>query len=223
MLVRVGLCSVCLRLGGEHGGQRSSCVPVVWDKMKSVGDVVHRGTRYATTYSHRHIYTSTHRLRRKHRHTYAGRLLQPCLPCNLQHQRRPSPFQMEHMVQTLKTKQTDWPPRCTVHGVRLVFLSPLTRSIYTDSKSTPHLWLGLHTYIPIIIQTCIANRFLSLTSLPRVLFQWTLLCFKSGSTSKQRNGQIDSWRQMLFHKILSFGSDHSDAFLVAVRSHSGTK
>lgn len=146
-------------------------------------------------------------------HTHTGRVLEPCLPCNLQRQQGPSPFQIEHMVQTQKTKQTGWPPRCTVHGVRLVFSSPLTRSIYTDSKSTPHLWLGLHTYIPVIIQTCIAERFLSLPSLPRVLFQWALLCFKCGSTSKQWNRQIDSWRQMLFHKRLSFRSDRSDAFL----------
>lgn len=130
--------------------------------------------------------TCTRKPRNERRHEHAGGLPpEPCLPYNLQRQRGPSPFQIERMVQTPKTKQTHWPPRCIVHEVRLVFSSPLTRSIYTDSKSTPHLWIGLHTYIPVIIQTCIARRFLPLSSLPRVLFQWALLCFKRGSTSKQ--------------------------------------
>lgn len=39
--VRVGLCSVYPGLGGQYGGQRSSVGPVVWDKMKSVGEQVH--------------------------------------------------------------------------------------------------------------------------------------------------------------------------------------
>lgn len=49
------------------------------------------------------------------------------------------PLQTEHMVPTPKTKQTGWPPRRTVHGVRLVFCSPLTRSIYAGAQkhSTP--------------------------------------------------------------------------------------
>lgn len=110
-------------------------------------------------------------------HTHTGRLLEPSLPCNLQRQHGPPPFQIEHMVQTQKTKQTGWPPWCTVHGVRLVFSSPLTRSIYTDSKSTPHLWLGLHTYIPVIIQTCIARRFLFYPLSPA--FRFSELCLVS--------------------------------------------
>lgn len=75
--------------------------------------------------------------------THADWLSEPCLPCNLRRQHGPSPFRV-HMVQTLKTKQTRWPPQCTVHRVRLVFSSPLTRSIYTDWSSTPHMWLGFN-------------------------------------------------------------------------------
>ncbi len=186
--VRFGLCSVCLRLGGQYGGL----------EKQSVGDQVHREATSGIMYC-----TFTHACAnwgaKTDRHTHTGQLLQPCLPCNLRRQHGPSPFQIEHTVQTQKTKQTCWPPWCTVHEVRLVFSSPLTGSIYTDSKSTPLLWLGLHTYKPVIIQTCIAKRFLSVPSLPRVLFQWTLLCFRRGSTSKQPSGQIDSGREMLFH------------------------
>lgn len=52
--------------------------------MKSVGDQVHRGTKYAITYSYRRIYTCTHKLRSKHGHAHTGWLLEPCLPCNIQ-------------------------------------------------------------------------------------------------------------------------------------------
>lgn len=150
--IRLGLCSVCLRLGGQYGGHRSSVsLPRIrWSQWD-----FNQATEQATTYSHTHSHTHIlHNI-----HTYTGSLHEPTLPCNLQHQHGPSPFQIENMVQTQKTKQTGWPPQCIVHGVRLVFSSPLTRSIYTDSKSILQLWLRLHTYIPVIIQWCILRRF----------------------------------------------------------------
>lgn len=98
---------------------------------------------------------------------HADWLREPCLPYNLRRQHGPSPFQIDHMVQTLKTKQTCWLHQCTVHRVRLVFSSPLTGSICTDSRSTPQTWLGFYSFLrPVILQKCIREEVLPPFSAP---------------------------------------------------------
>lgn len=207
--VRIGLATVCQRLGGARGGLEKplKASSLTWDAVNEWpgSEGPHTASRTCTF---THVCAGN-----KHRRARTGRPLQPCLPCNLRRQHGPSPFQIEHMVQAQKTKQTCWPPRRTVHRVRLVFSSPLTRSIYTDSRSTPHLWLELHTYLhPCNNSDMYCKRDFFLFPLSPV-FCFSALCFKHGSTSKQWNGQIDSGRQMLFHKRLRFRLNHSDAFL----------
>lgn len=141
--------------------------------------------------------------------TFTSGLLQTNLSLDL-HDQSESLSYWEHMVLTERTKQTRWPPWCTVHQVRLVFPSPLTRSIYTDSKSTPQPRLGLHTQIPVIIQTYIAAG----------LFFSPPCSISVNSTSKLWRGQIDSGRQMLFHKGSGFEFDHSE--LQAATAHNSS-
>ena len=127
----------------------------------------------------------------------------------------PSHWGTQRRARSRQSKQTEWPLSARCMGSDL-FLA--------------HLWLDPFTQTPGALCVCgyrVTNLHPSNNSakyhkvtLPLHLTPTfcSLLCFKSGSTSKHLNGQINSGkRQMLFHKILSFR-----CLLVTVRSCNGT-
>ena len=195
-IIIVGIYAVCPRLRVQRGGQRSSTEAAVWNTMKSVGNDALRAAEQATTNMHRRIYTfHAQSEEQTHAHTQASSTHQAHLVIYNVSMGSPL-FQTEHMVQAQKTKQTGWPPQCTVHEVRLVFPSPLTRSIYKNSKSTLHLWLGLHTYIPVIIQRCITKRFLFHLCSPAFCFAELCLVWNVDQLQSRETDRVivkDKW------------------------------
>lgn len=118
---------------------------------------------------------------------------------NLQHQHVPSHFPIEHMVRREKTKHRLTSPLHSARGQTCFLFT--SDQIHLHGLQSTQLWLGFHACIPVIIQTCIAKRSLSLACLPRVLFHRALLCFKYGSTSKQWNGQTNSFRNRTINQL----------------------
>lgn len=213
--VRVGLCSVCPRLGRNYG---------TWSQLSGI-----RWNQRVTTFkegldmpprTRTDLLTQTH--------TYTGRLLEACLTYNLQRQHVPSHFPTEHMVRSQKTKHRLTSPLHSARGQTwFLWLDPFTQ---TPKHSTS---LARVSCLHPCNNSDMYCKEISVSSLspPRVLDHWALLCYKYGSTSKQCNGQSDSFiknsNKLLGDKCnfieIEFRIQSLRRLFVTVKSCNGTK